>query len=198
MVRAEGFTIRHRQIRTSLPVAALFINLSPPPVKAAHPARVEEAEEDNDDAKSEAGVESSTERHGILAPPGVGATLDEIVEDVADKGPDGEVKSRGGRDPRHGAKDDGQIHLADDAVLAAAGIQPQRDGQQRAKREAPHEEAVNGVRSEELARANHSPKDGSIEVHARNGAREAVERLSGAYALDVGEHPVEDAYLSDG
>lgn len=110
--------------RASLPVAALLVHLGAPPAETLHPAGIYEDEEDNDDAEREARVEGGAEGHGVLAPPGVCAALDEVVEEEADEGPDGEVEARGGRDPAHGAEDDGEVDLAEEAVLLMAGVEP--------------------------------------------------------------------------
>lgn len=184
--------------RTGLPVAALLVDLGAPPAEALHPAGVYEDEEDNDDTESEARVEGGAEGHSVLAPPGVCAALDEVVEEEADEGPDGEVEPRGGRDPAHGAKDDGQVDLADEAVLLAAAVEPGGDGQEGAEREAPDEGAVDCAGAKELAGPDDAPEDGAVEVDAGDGAGEAVDGLGGADAPDVGEHPVEDADLGDG
>lgn len=176
----------------------MLVDLGAPPAKVLHPPGVYEDEEDNDDAKGQARVERGAEGHGVLAPPGVCAALDEVVEEEADEGPDGEVEPRGGGDPAHGAEDDGQVDLAEEAVLLAAAVEPQRDGQEGAEGEAPDEGAVDCRGAEELAGADDAPEDGAVEVHAGNGAGEAVDGLGGADAADVCKHPVEDADLGDG
>lgn len=113
-----------RSVRASLPVASLLIHLGAPPAKVLHPPGIYKDEEDNDDAKGQAGIERGAECHGVLAPPGVGAALDEVVEEEADEGPDGEVEPRGGGDPAHGAEDDGQVDFSDEAVLLVAAVEP--------------------------------------------------------------------------
>lgn len=181
-----------------LPVATLFVNLGPPPAKVLHQAGIDEAEEDDDDAKRQARVERGAEGHGVLCPPGTGASLDVVVEDVADEGPDGEVETRGRGDPGHGAQYHGQVDLPDDAALLVAAVEPERDGEEGAQGEAPHEGAVHGARAEELVDADDAPEDGAVEVDAGDGAGEAVEGGGGAESLDVDEHPVQDADLSNG
>lgn len=185
-------------VGAGLPVAALLIDFGPPPLEAVHPARVYEAEEDDDDAKRQAGIEGGAERHGVLAPPSGVPVLDEVVEDVADNDPDGEVEPRGGRDPGHGAEDDGEVDLAEEALATATAVQPERDGEEGAQGEEPDESAVDGRGAEELVRADDAPEDRPVEVHAGNGAGEAVDSLGGAEPLYVCEHPVEHADLGDG
>lgn len=126
--RPETLAFLDRPVRASLPVAPLLVDLGAPPAKVLDPAGVYKDEEDNDDAKGQARVERGAERHGVLGPPGVCAALDEVVEEEADEGPDGEVEPRGGGDPAHGAEDDGQVDFAEEAVLLAAAVEPQRDG----------------------------------------------------------------------
>lgn len=196
--RTKCFAVGHFSVAAGLPITAMFVHFCPPPFEILHPAWIEEAEKDDNDAKGQARVECRAQRHGVFAPPGRGAPLQDVVEDVADEGPDGEVEPRGRRDPGHGAKDHGQVDLADDAALLVAGVQPQRDGQQSTERETPHEGAVDGAGPEKLAGPYDTPQDGPVEVHPRNGTGEAVEGLGAADALDVGEHPVQDANLGDG
>ena len=176
----------------------MLVHLGPPPAEPLHEARVYEAEEDDDDAKGQSGVEGGAECHGVLGPPGARAALDAVVEDVAHQGPDGEVETCGGRDPGHGAKDDGEVDLADDAVLLVTGVEPQGYGEQGAEGKTPDQCAVDGIGAEELADADNAPEDGAVEVDAGDGAGETIDGLTGAEALDVGEHPVEHADLGDG
>jgi hypothetical protein len=111
-------------IRTSLPVTALFVHLSTPPLEVIRKSRIDKAEKDNHNTKSKTRVESSAQSHGVLAPPGVVAVLDEIVEDVADKYPDRKVEACGGRDPGHGAEDDRKVHLAEDTRTMLSTVEP--------------------------------------------------------------------------
>lgn len=194
----KSLALWNRSIATCLPIAALLVHFCTPPLEVLHPPGVQEAEEDDDNAKGQTRVESSAEGHGVLAPPGVCAPFDQVVEDVADDGPDGEVEARGGGDPRHCAEYDGQVDLADDAAALVTRVQPQRDGEEGAERETPDQGAVGGSGAEELAWSDDAPEDRAVEVDARNGACEAVEGVGGADALDVGEHPVQHADLRDG
>lgn len=117
-----------RSVRAGLPVASLLVDFGAPPAEILHPPRIYKDEEDDDDAKGQAGVQRGAERHGVLAPPGVGAALDEVVEEEADEGPDGEVEPRGGGDPAHGTEDDGQVDFAEETVFLVAAVEPQWDG----------------------------------------------------------------------
>lgn len=183
-------------ICTSLPVAALLVDLGAPPAEALHPAGVDEAEEDDHDAKGEAGVESRAEGHGVFAPPGVVAVLDEVVKDVADDDPDGEVKACGWRDPGHGAKDDWEVDFAEDAVAATTAVKVEGDGEKGTQREEPDEGAVDGFGAEELVWADDTPEDRAVEVDASDGAGEAIDGLRSTESLHVRKHPVENTDLS--
>lgn len=180
-----------------LPVTTLLIDLGSPPREAIHPARVDEPEEDDDNAERQTGVERRAQRHGVLGPPGVGAVLDLVVEDVAHQGPDGEVEARGRGDPAQRAKEDREVDLADDAVLLVAPVEPEGDGRDGADQETPHQRAVGRAGAEELDRADHAPEDGAVEVDAGYRAGEAVDGLGRADAGDVCEHPVEDGNLGE-
>lgn len=121
-----------------MPVAALLVDFGAPPAEAAHPPRVEEAEEHDEDAESETGVERGAQRHGILGPPSARAPLDAVVEDVANQHPHGEVEASGGGDPGHGSKDDGEVDLPENAlVVLAAAVQPQGNRKDGTERETP-------------------------------------------------------------
>ena len=197
-IRPKLSALGQTVICTSLPVASLLIHLGSPPAEPLHETGVDEAKEDNDDAEREPGVKRRAQRHRVLGPPGLGSVLDEVVEDVADDGPDGKVEARGGGDPAERAEQHGQVYEADDAALALARVQPQRDGQDGADGEGPDQGPVGGAAAEELAGADDAPQDGAVEVHAGDGAGKAVDGLRGADARHVLEHPVEDGNLGEG
>ena len=180
-----------------LPVAALLVDLGPPPRKSFHPAWINEPKEDDDDAERQARVEGRAQRHGVLGPPSIGAVLDLVVEDVAHQGPDGEVEACGRRDPAQRPEEDRQVDLADDAVLLVAPVEPERDGRDSANQETPHQRAVSRSGTEELGGADHAPEDGTVEVDAGYRASEAVDGLGRADAGNVCEHPVEDRNLGE-
>lgn len=190
--------LRHSIIRASLPVASLLVHLGAPPLEVLGDAGVDEAEKDNDDAKGKARVESGAESHGVLAPPGVMAVLDDVVEDVADEYPDGKVETCRGRDPRHGAKDDGEVDLAEDALALTSAVEPEGNREEGAKREEPDQGTVDGLGAKELVGTNHTPEDRAVEVNSSNGAGETIDGLRGTDALDIGKHPVENANLRQG
>ena len=120
------------------------------------------------------------------------------IEEQADECPDGEVETGGGRDPAQTAEDDGEVYLAPRAAGgAAAADEPDEDRGDEADWECPDQRSVEGVLAEEAVRADDAPEDGAVEVHAGDGADEAVDCLGGAEVGDVGEHPVEDADLDD-
>ena len=98
-----------------MPVATLLVYFSTPPLEILRKARINEAEKDNHNTKCKTGIESRTQSHGILAPPSVVAVFDNIIEDIADEHPDREVETRCRGYPRHGAKDDREVDLAQDA-----------------------------------------------------------------------------------
>jgi hypothetical protein len=58
-IRTKMLTIRNRLIRTSSPITTLLIDLSPPPFKSFHPARIHEAKENNHQTKRQSRVQSS-------------------------------------------------------------------------------------------------------------------------------------------
>lgn len=187
----------HIVIGTSLPVTALFIDLSAPPLETLHQAGVNEAKENNDDTKREARVKGGAERHGVFAPPSIVAVLDEVVEDITYDNPHGKVEAGGRRNPGHGAKDDGKIDLAEDAATMTPAIEPQRDGQEGTQREEPDQSSVGCVRPKELVGTDNTPKDGTIEVDSSDRASEPVDGFSGADSLDVHKHPVQHSNLGE-
>lgn len=187
-------------VRTSLPVAPLLVDPCAPPLQPRQPAPpgVQEAKEDDKDAEREPGVQRRRERHGVFAPPGGRAPAQVRVEDEADEGPDGEVEPRRGRDPAQAAEDDGEVDLAPGAAGGAAPAdEPDEDRGDEAEGEGPDERAVEGAGAEEALRAHDAPEDGAVEVHAGDGAGEAVDGGRGADVGDVGEHPVQDADLDE-
>lgn len=87
-----------------------------------HPARVQEPKEYNNDSEREARIERRAESHGVFAPPGIGAALDDIVEEIANNGPYREIKPRGRGNPGHGAKYDGEVHFSEDTAALVASV----------------------------------------------------------------------------
>lgn len=113
------------------------------------------------------------------------------IEKEADKRPDREVEARGWRDPAEAAEDDGEVDSAPGAArLAAAADEPDEDRGDEADGEGPDERSVEGGGAEEAVGADDAPEDGAVEVHAGDGAGEAVDGRGVAEGGDVGEHPV--------
>lgn len=83
---------RHLLPRDPVPVRRVEVDIVAPPV-GEHGARVGDAEEDDDAAEGEAGVQRRGEDVVVLAPPGEEAAFDEVVEDEVDEGPAGVVDS---------------------------------------------------------------------------------------------------------
>ena len=120
------------------------------------------------------------------------------VEEEADDGPDGEVETRGGRDPAQAAEEDGEVDFAPGiAGGAAAADQPDGDRGDEADEEGPDQRSVEGAFAEKALRADYAPEDGTVEVHAGYGTCEAVDCFGSAYFGDVCEHPIQDADLDD-
>ena len=189
---------RQRLVRTALPVTPLLVNPGAPPLQLPQPAPrgIKEAEEDDQDTKRESRVQRRGKRHGVFAPPGGRAPAQVRVEEEADERPDGEVEPRRGRDPAQAAEDDGQVDFAPRAAGGpAAADEPDEDRGDKADCECPDEWSVEGAGAEEALRADDAPEDGAVEVHAGDGAGEAVDCVGGAEVGDVGEHPVQDADL---
>lgn len=189
-----------RQIRTPLPIATLLEHPRAPPLQTPQPPPrgIQKGEKDDDDAEREARVQRRGERHGVLGPPEGRAAAEVRVEEEADEGPDGEVEARGRGDPAQAAEEDGEVDLAEDVVaVAVAAAEPDEDGGDEADGEGPDEGPVEGAGAEEALRADDAPEDAAVEVHAGEGADEAVDGFGGADVWDVGEHPVQDADLND-
>lgn len=196
----EMFPRPQRHVRTPHPVATLFEHPRAPPLQTPEPPPrgIQKAEKDHDDAEREAGIQRRGERHGVLGPPEGGAAAEVRVEEEADEGPDGEVEARGRGDPAQAAEEDGEVDFAEDAGLAAAATdEPDEDRGDEADGEGPDEGSVEGAGAEEALRADDAPEDAAVEVHAGDGAGEAVDGFGGADFGDVGEHPVQDADLDD-
>lgn len=191
---------RQSLIRAAQPITPLLVDPGAPPLQHSQPAPagIEEAEEDNDDAERKTRIQRRGQRHGVLGPPGRGAAAQVRVEEEADEGPDGEVEARGRRDPAQAAEENGQVDPAPRAAgPAAAADEPDEDRRHEADEEGPDERSVEGVVAEEALRAYDAPEDGAVEVHACDGAGEAVDRFWRADVGDVREHPVQDADLDD-
>lgn len=200
VLSSETLPGRQRLVGTCLPIAPLLVHPRAPPLQLGQPAPpgIQEAEEDDHDAEREARVQRRGERHGVFPPPGRGAPAQVRVEEEADEGPDGEVEAGGGRDPAQAAEEDGEVDAAPDAAGgAAAADEPDEDRGDEADEEGPDQRPVEGAGAEEALRADDPPEDGAVEVHAGDGAGEAVDRVGGADVGDVGEHPVQDADLDD-
>jgi hypothetical protein len=71
----------------------LLIHLRPPPLEAAHPTRVDEAEENDHQRERETGVERRRHGHGVFAPPGGSPPANDVVECEAHKSPDGKIEA---------------------------------------------------------------------------------------------------------
>ena len=175
----------------------MFVNLSTPPFEASHPSRIYEAEKDKNNAKSKTRVESGTQSHGVLRPPGVGTSFDMIVENIADHGPDREIETSRRRYPRHSTENDREVDFADETVPLVAAIQPQRDWKNGANRETPNKYAVNGVRAEKLIHTDYSPKNRPVEMNPGDRTSESIHGLRGAKTTNICEHPIEDPNLCE-
>ena len=189
---------RQRLIRTSLPIAPRLKNPRGPPLQPPQPspATKQEAEEDHHDPKRQARIQRRRERHCVLGPPARCAPAQVGVEEEADEGPDGEVEARGRWDPAQAAEEDGKVDFAPE-VVAAAADEPDEDRGDETDWEGPDERSVEGAFAEETVRADDAPEDAAVEVHAGDGACEAVDGFRGADVGDVGEHPIQDADLDE-
>lgn len=191
--RPEVTSRRHRLIRTSLPIAALLIYFSSPPLKAIHEAREHESKKHNHESERQPGVQSRAQRHGVLCPPGWSSLADNKVENVTDERPHGEVEAGSRWDPAEATEEHWEVDLADNAASALACVQPEEDRSDGADWETPYENTVCCVWPEELAWPDNTPENAAVEVNSGEWACETVDSFRCTDSRDVLEHPIQNA-----
>ena len=120
------------------------------------------------------------------------------IEKETHECPDGEIEACGGGYPAEAAEEDREVDFPPCAAsVAAATDEPNEDWGEEADWEGPDEWSVEGAGAEKAVGADDAPEYGAVEVHAGDGACEAVDCFGSADVGDVGEHPVENADLDD-
>src|ERR1700709_2241076 len=78
-IRPKMTSLGYRLVRTSLPVASLFVHFCTPPFETTHPTREHKAKEHNDKTKCQTGIQRRAQCHGILGPPCCSSSSNNII-----------------------------------------------------------------------------------------------------------------------
>ena len=171
---------------------AAVVGDSSPPLRTVD-VEVSERDEGEDGHEGDSCVEPRGEHVVVSHPPGLVASVDDVVEEEADEPPHEEVDATRGEQPAGAGEDERQVDGGEHAV-ARVGALEQPHGQ---RRQQPHQEQVVHLpvvaqAAEHAQRSHDAPDDGGVVEDVVAGARPwaaAGQPLDVADVLHRGEQP---------
>lgn len=157
----------------------------------------DEGKEDKQRADIQARVEASRRDVVVLSPPALEATLDEAVEEDADRTPAQVDVHRCWRDPTSTTEDERPVQIPDVAARESLGGEIGDDRKCSAEQPVPLQSRVNATGAEDASRADNTPDHGCSVEYTSTRAGVPVGLIRFTDARNRSECPVEDGDLDD-